>query len=140
MSRRFYRVLAFIILFLIFSNSMLNAEISSTQSGFIVHLAQSILGWVNLDFEFDTLSLLIRKLAHFLEFFALGFTLSKGWSLKFYYGVLILLGVAVTDETIQFFSEGRALSFIDMTIDLFGGLVGILIAYVSLKQSKKKED
>lgn len=66
MTKRFYQGLSIVIVILIFSNSLMNAEVSSSQSGLIVSFVQSVLGWFNLSIEANTLSFIIRKLAHFL--------------------------------------------------------------------------
>ena len=128
MSKCFYRILSIIILILIFTNSMFDADVSSTQSGFILNITNTILGWFNLSIEVNTLSFVIRKLAHFLEFFALGFPLAKGWGLKEFWNIIIILLVASIDEAIQLFSEGRAFGVLDIGIDFIGGLVGIVIS------------
>ena len=107
---------------------MFDADVSSTQSGFILNITNTILGWFNLSIEVNTLSFVIRKLAHFLEFFALGFPLAKGWGLKVFWNIIIILLVASIDEAIQLFSEGRAFGVLDIGIDFIGGLVGIVIS------------
>lgn len=128
MSKRFYQGLSIVIMFIIFSNSLLSAEVSSAQSGFFISTIETILGWVNLSIEIDILSLIIRKLAHFLEFLILGFTMLKGWGFKFMLNVLIILLVASLDESIQLFSEGRAFSVIDIGIDFIGGMTGMMLS------------
>lgn len=137
MNKKFYQGLSIIILILVFSNSLLNAEVSSNQSGFIVSLVQSVLGWLNLSIEANTLSWMIRKLAHFLEFFALGYTMSKGWGLKTFFNVILILLVATLDESVQLFSDGRAFSIVDIGIDLLGGTFGLFFAHLIVKH---KED
>ena len=132
MSKHLYRILSIIILILIFTNSLFDADISSSQSGFIVDITNTILGWFNLSIEINTLSLMIRKLAHFLEFFALGFTLAKGWGLKVFWNIIIILLVASFDESIQLFSEGRAFGLLDIGIDLLGGVIGIYTSKILL--------
>lgn len=137
MSKRFYQGLSMILIILIFTNSMMNAEVSSNQSGFIVSIVQSILRWFNLSIEVNTLSWIVRKLAHFLEFFALGYTMSKGWGLKTFFNVILILLVATLDESIQLFSDGRAFSIVDIGIDLLGGTFGLFFTHLIVKH---KED
>lgn len=136
MNKKFYQGLSIIILILVFSNSLLNAEVSSNQSGFIVSLVQSVLGWLNLSIEVKSLSWMIRKLAHFLEFFALGYTMSKGWGLKTFFNVILILLVATLDESIQLFSDGRAFSIVDIGIDLLGGTFGLFFAFIIVKHKE----
>ena len=136
MSKKFYQILSLIIVILIFTNSLMNAEVSSSQSGFVLNIFQTVFVWFNITIESDTLSLMIRKLAHFLEFFVLGFTLLKGWGLKVLVNIFIIFLVASFDESIQLFSEGRAFSVIDIGIDMMGGITGILVS----KMIINKED
>ena len=136
MSKKFYKILSIIIVMLIFTNSLMSAEVSSAQSGLVLNLANSVLGWFNLTIEVDVLSLIIRKSAHFLEFMILGFTVAKGWGLKFIFHAFLIVLVATLDESIQLFSEGRAFSIIDIGIDMMGGITGILFS----KMIINKED
>lgn len=137
MTKRFYQGLSIVIVILIFSNSLMNAEVSSSQSGLIVSFVQSVLGWFNLSIEANTLSFIIRKLAHFLEFFALGYTMSKGWGLKTFFNFSLILIIATLDESIQLLSDGRAFGVLDIGIDLCGGIFGLFFAYLIVNH---KED
>ena len=134
MSKKFYQILSLIIVILIFTNSLMNAEVSSSQSGFVLNIFQTVFGWFNITIESDTLSLMIRKLAHFLEFFVLGFTLLKGWGLKVLVNIFIIFLVASLDESIQLFSEGRAFSVLDIGIDFMGGIFGLLLVRLVFRQ------
>ena len=78
---------------------------------------------------------LVRKLAHFSEFAALGFVLGLILQVTqrekpFYFSYVILCGVfvAVIDETIQLFSYGRGSQVKDVLIDSAGALTGLLFA------------
>lgn len=87
----------------------------------------------------------IRKVAHFMEFFLLGAEVSGLGRLHktpvmWLYG----LGVAAVDETLQFFSPGRAPGVRDVLLDYSGYLCGFcLIAsvfwvYSVFRRSHKK--
>ena len=75
---------------------------------------------------------LLRKVAHFTEFAALGILLAwlhgmlqRGRLQPFLFGVL----VAVTDETIQRFVPDRGPSFRDVCIDASGVLTGMILLW-----------
>ena len=118
----------------IFSFSLQPAQASSNLSG---GLLQILLSWIH---RFTTLQIpvslahhLIRKTAHFLEFFLLGTLAYKTsglfwekWLPALIYGMLI----AVTDETIQFFTgSGRAMRISDMLLDTAGVATAILVMW-----------
>ena len=75
------------------------------------------------------LALIIRKVAHFSEYFVLGLTLPQTTkelnfpSLKYLVFIIPLL-----DESIQYFTPGRVMSIIDMGIDSLGLIVGYHLA------------
>lgn len=139
MNIRVYQVLSIVMVLIIFSNSFLSADISSTQSGFIVNIAQSVLNFFNLELDLNILSHIIRKTAHLLEFLALGYLVSMGWKLKMIQIMMIILLVATLDESIQLFSEGRAFSVIDISIDLVGGCIGFFVVKIIRKQMNQIE-
>ena len=121
----------------IFSFSMQNAEKSSQLSGGIV---ATIVEWICPEgFEHtDLLETIIRKGAHFTEFFILGMFLSQTVKeamskrrvlLPWLAGTL----VACCDETIQLFSDGRAGAIVDVMLDSSGVLCGCALLYLLLK-------
>ena len=118
----------------IFSFSMQNAEDSSQLSGGIVaHLVE----WICPDgFEHtDRLETIIRKGAHFTEYFILGMLMSQTVKeakskrqvfLPWIAGTI----VACLDETIQLFSDGRAGRVADVMLDSSGVLCGCVLLYL----------
>ena len=121
-------LLALTMLF-IWGNSALSGEQSSLLSDEVGGILTWILGWLPENAIF-----VIRKLGHFSEFTLLGFLLSwnarlYGWSFPF---SPLLWGVmtAMTDESIQLFSPGRASSVVDVWIDFGGVLFGTLILWI----------
>ena len=84
----------------------------------------------------------VRKLAHFTEYFILGFLVLI--FLKDYihesriiiYCVLICFIYACTDEFHQYFVIGRYCSFLDVTIDTIGSLISSFL--FSVKKMKTK--
>ncbi len=82
-----------------------------------------------------TLTFVVRKAAHFLEYFVLGllsyFTAStyKQFELKVraVFSVLFCVLYAVSDEVHQYFVPGRACRFGDICIDAFGSMLAIIL-------------
>ena len=122
----------------IFSNSMAVADVSSVSSGRVLQLLQAVLRRLGMPGLAQRLTMhLVRKLAHFCEYLLEGFLLML--CMRVYsrhplrhITVPMLAGVltALTDETIQLFSEGRSGQVTDVWLDSAGVLAGILIALV----------
>ena len=122
----------------IFSNSMKIASVSSVSSGRVLQLLQAVLRRLGHPALAQRLTMhLVRKLAHFCEYTLEGFLLML--CMRVYsrhplrhITVPMLAGVltALTDETIQLFSQGRSSQVTDVWLDSAGVLAGILIALV----------
>ena len=120
----------------IFSNSMAVAEVSSVSSGRVLQLLQAVLRRLGMPGLAQRLTMhLVRKLAHFCEYTLEGFLLML--CMRVYsrhplrhITVPMLAGVltALTDETIQLFSQGRSSQVTDVWLDSAGVLAGILAA------------
>ena len=120
----------------IFSNSMKIASVSSVSSGRVLQLLQAVLRRLGMPGLAQRLTMhLVRKLAHFCEYLLEGFLLML--CMRVYsrhplrhITVPMLAGVltALTDETIQLFSEGRSSQVADVWLDSAGVLAGILAA------------
>jgi VanZ family protein len=111
---------------------MLPADLSGASSGFIVGLVSDVLNIIRLDVDDDTLSLIIRKLAHFIEFFLLGIALSIYLikeKIEVYHIISLGFIVAVIDEFIQLFVSGRSGIVFDDGIDLLGVLVSLILMH-----------
>ena len=131
--------------FIIFSFSMQVADVSNEQSGFIVNLVLTIFVPIfgNI-FSIDTLTHIIRKLAHFSEYALLGILGSntkEAWKNSKYSYLLYIYGPinAVLDETIQYFTPGRSCQISDMILDSCGYVVGFLFLTVLIKNINKKK-
>ena len=126
----FFTIFSLLILSFIFGNSLQSREESSAKSRGFMDLLRPILdpfGWFSDDFFHH----LIRKLAHFTEFAALGIcltgvALNTLWTGKKRILLPILWSAmaAVTDENIQRFT-GRSCAVKDMLLDTCGAVFGI---------------
>lgn len=147
-------VLSVLFAVMIFRFSAQNAEISGNSSE---ELTEKIIQIFVPTFDsanpsdegmFLTIEAVIRKLAHFTEYFLLGaslclFFLTFRWKKPYY---LILPGgvtalYAISDEIHQAFVPGRGPSVADVLLDTFGGLCGailiLLILYIWQRIKKK---
>lgn len=110
-------------LVLIWGNSLLTADISSAISRFV----GTLLGGGRQMAESSQGHHLLRKLGHFLEFTALGFSLTWRLNLgKRNLSLPLLLGLlaACVDETIQRYIPGRSGQVSDVWVDFSGLLLG----------------
>ena len=136
----------------VFGNSLKSGDASMAESDSVVAFLQPLLD--RLPWLADTnYSVLIRKLAHFAEFFALGFfyggtmclMLQKNGKPRYFSVLFSVLFVAVIDEYIQSFT-GRTSSVKDVLIDFSGALTGLGIVFglfwliACLKSRKKKSN
>ena len=112
------------------------ASVSSVSSGRVLQLLQAVLRRLGMPGLAQRLTMhLVRKLAHFCEYTLEGFLLML--CMRVYsrhplrhITVPMLAGVltALTDETIQLFSQGRSSQVTDVWLDSAGVLAGILAA------------
>lgn len=104
----------------IWGHSLQPAVVSSGESGFFLRLLNSLL-------PVELSEFIVRKTAHFTEYVILGIFLSmelSGWVKNVVkaevYPLFAGLLVAMCDETIQFFVEGRSCEVRDVWIDFTG--------------------
>lgn len=96
----------------------------------------------------EIITVVVRKLAHFLEYFVLGIlafcsTLSYSkyqHKTKVIYAILLCVLYAVSDEIHQYFVPGRACRALDVGIDAAGSIIAISLvaAIVFLKKDKNR--
>ena len=143
-----FLVLTVVWICVIFNFSLQSAETSSNVSrGLLVKVLNFIYDITNIRIEPTLVHNLFRKFAHFTEFFILGiFSVSffKSINKRPFYSIILGMCVAITDETIQFFTgEGRAKRVTDMLIDTSGVIFATLVFYIFWKlffYKKKKEN
>ncbi len=131
-------VLSLCNLAVIFGNSLLSRDDSSKKSSFIA----SLLAGIFRDADFDTLEHIVRKCAHFFEFFCLGalficllyfivdLDLARTWSHTAFPCLGCLLA-ASTDEMIQVFT-GRGNSVFDVMLDFSGSVTAMCIFFAAM--------
>lgn len=138
---------ALFILF-IFSRSMVPSEASAQESGSVVGALGGF--WSALGIDEDSADHIVRKLAHFIEFMGLGVLLTlcacrngeKKLKKHIFTVLFFCLCIPVLDETIQYFSPGRAPEVRDVVLDFSGAVTGsIVVAFIRkiCKMNKKKE-
>lgn len=126
MKKKVFLLLAVLWTGFIFFNSLQDGKDSAVMSGFIVDIVMRIFGKAGIS-NIDTVSFIVRKAAHFTEFFIQSILISAVVRDKKYCSVVIyvlFLGLltACCDEFLQIFTEGRGSSVRDVFID-FGGTV-----------------
>ena len=120
----------------IFVMSSFDATSSSNQSNFIVYIITSI---INIK-DIGLLSLIIRKLAHFIEYFILGILVINfitRYDKKIIIAILLCIIYATSDEIHQIFVPGRSCQIIDIMIDSLGSIMGIYLYKLITKKCKK---
>jgi len=121
---------------LIFVLSSFTGGKSSSQSSTIVSIIIKIHPFINE----NILTFLVRKLAHFFEYFI--FTVLIANALKtlnknISWAALICILYAISDEIHQNFVPGREGRIFDVLVDTLGGLFAILILFLIKKTLKK---
>lgn len=119
----------------IFVMSSFDATSSSNQSNFIVDIITSI---INIK-DIGLLSLIIRKLAHFIEYFILGILVINfitRYDKKIIIAILLCIIYATSDEIHQIFVPGRSCQIIDIMIDSLGSIMGIYLCKLITKKCK----
>jgi len=109
----------------------------------------SIALWVQriIPLSDDALNFLVRKTAHFVAYFTLGFfvaqaakyygknkkiTFAVAWGIASLYGVL--------DEIHQYFVPGRVCALSDMIINAIGAFAGVGVVYILTQIIKRKKE
>lgn len=125
---------------LIFANSLTPARESYALSG---AFAKALLS----KFSADPLSanLILRKIAHFLEYAALGAVMRVALNTSIAQkhqrtaGLAIALIVPLVDEALQRTVPGRSSSLFDVAIDVCGCAVGSMICAMIIQHKRHKE-
>ena len=125
-------VLVILIIAFIWAHSFMPQDLSGEESSFITdHLVKPLLKFMGIAADENTHAI-VRKLAHFTEFMALGAALAMLMHTFFrevktcFIALSVSMFTAFLDETIQIFS-GRGPAIADVWIDTAGAAAGILI-------------
>lgn len=138
----FYLTLVVLIISFIFYNSSQNGEQSSNTSRIFLNFINNFLKSIGSNFTME--GFLLRKIAHFIEYFALGLSLMftfeafSGKTLKIIVlPLFICLLTAVLDEYTQLFSVGRSSEVRDILINFSGAITGIfyVILWIFIKNN-----
>ena len=137
------RILIGLALCFIWGNSLLPAEQSQALSDSVQDLLISFRAVVAAAMEGGNL---LRKLAHFLEFTALGLLLCWLTELQCRQprrALMMGAAAACIDECIQFFVPGRAPGVLDVAIDCCGVLTGMFLlqfGYLFYQKTQSKQN
>lgn len=126
----------------IFSNSIKTGSQSAVASDSIV---DRLVDFLNVPFDVDLMTVIIRKAGHFTEFLLLGLLIS----LCFYYAkkrfrysimtiLFLCLSAGVFDEFLQSFITGRSSEVRDVLIDFAGCATGLIVVYLMDKRRFKR--
>lgn len=124
----------------IFSNSMQIGDVSESASGRVLLLMKKVFTRLGMPGAANHLTdHIVRKLAHFCEYALEGFLLTlclRVYTRHFFvhisWPILGGLLTALTDETIQMFSDGRSSQLTDVWLDFSGAMAGILVGLFCL--------
>lgn len=126
-------VIAWMIVIFIFSSQ--SGDVSDENSKFVMYIF-NLLG-INLDSLLGTLAnFIVRKLAHFTEYFILYMLLYNALKESFDFKKALLFSLAgvfiyaCSDEFHQSFVPDRGPSFRDVLIDTSGGFFALIIVYI----------
>ncbi|NTW96606.1 MAG: VanZ family protein [Erysipelotrichaceae bacterium] len=122
-----FLILALLWTLVIFAFSLQSGDESIVSSNIVLDLLAMILPILKDPDYLSITVLVIRKVAHFTEYFILAYFYTKA-STETKQDKLLLLGylIPIFDEGIQLFSPGRASSPVDMLIDMSGYLCGLI--------------
>ncbi len=122
---------ALILLIFIWGNSCIGATNSGAASGTITKAILKIINsFFGINVSFNTLHILIRKLAHFTEYAVYGLLLKGAAQTNAITTMFIGLLTAVADECIQYFTPGRAASVRDIIVDFTGFVCGMIVFWI----------
>ena len=135
---RICTVLLILNLAFIWGNSLMPAEASQAFSDWMM----SVLGSVPVEQAPEAGSGVLRKIAHFAEFTALGFLLAWLFALlrrRIWLALPFGIAAACLDEVIQMFVPGRGPGILDVAIDTCGVLTGILLLRIGYKLITRRQ-
>lgn len=145
--RKILRIVSLILLVLavlfIWGNSLKPGHESLEDSGAAVGFIQEIFAFFGIDAEVS--ELVVRKVAHFAEYFLLGaLSCFAAWQYALRGKQYICAGgcaaVAIIDETIQSFVSGRDGNAADVLIDTSGAVCAIAVILLLIFLIKRRKE
>jgi VanZ family protein len=138
-AKRFIVILWSISLALIFFNS---SQTGSESSGFSLEVASilsNVLSRIGIRVDIEIFHSLIRMGGHVFQYFVFGYITL--WVILIYhlkwYNIFRTLYVMILDETIQFFTPGRAAEVFDIFLDSMGIFLAVLFFLITKQIFKK---
>ena len=143
-----FAILNILLIAFIFIHSLTPADISQEESG-------AVTDWLRYIFPFELNDHIVRKLAHFIEFSALGvvtnltvFSYCRSVLGGVFFKLFVCLATAVCDEAIQLNVSGRSGQVSDILLDFSGCLFGLFITtitmsivlYIKRRKDRRKEN
>jgi VanZ family protein len=136
-----FLVIGWMIVIFVFSSQA--GDVSNENNKFVIYVFN--LFGMDLNSILGTLSdFIVRKAAHFTEYFVLYILLYRAINTKrngdikgFIWPILIVFLYACTDEFHQAFVPGRGPLFRDVLVDTSGGLTAFLVTYICVTLKKR---
>lgn len=126
-------------------SSQVASESSEVSSGLLakLYVFYRLFGNMSLSEYLIAFSKLIRKFAHFSEYFVLGLLSYTNMKEYFkdnyqYTSILFCMVCAIVDEIHQLFVPGRSYGVIDILIDSCGSLLAIILCHLIISRWLKK--
>lgn len=142
-----YLTLTISIVCFIFYNSLQNGTSSSNASDFVLNFLNDM--FKNIGLNFYLTGHMVRKTAHFVEFFVFGFFVmltfnefNKKTFSALGFPMFFAIFIPVVDEFIQLYSVGRSSSVKDVLLDFSGAMTGILMVatFIWLINKKRRKN
>ncbi len=126
-----FGILLIVWLIIIFLFSSENAEKSTKTSDGFINTITNILN-IEKPKDKEKVSHIVRKIAHFTEYFILGLILFLNLRLypinnKLIIGIILCMIYASSDEIHQIFIDGREAKLLDVLIDTLGSAASLII-------------
>ena len=117
--------------------SSFNSIESANQSNYIVNIISNVLNINNI----ELLNLIIRKLAHYIEYLILGILvinmfIKNNIPQSYLISIIFCVIYAISDEIHQFLIPGRACQIKYILIDSIGSITGIYLYKLISKRKK----
>lgn len=132
---KWFLVISWIVIIFIFSSQP--GDVSDKNSKFVMYIF-NLMGLDLNNFFGDLANFIVRKGAHFTEYFILYMLLYNALKENFNFKRALLFSIigvflyASSDEYHQSFVPGRGPSFRDVLVDTSGGMLGLVTVYISV--------